>query len=245
MNLFISNISFFKGKAFCLVGIFMSLIVFESSAEEPSMKSSLTENMPYDVKGITYYPLARLKSYSKEGIASWYGPGFHGKRTSNQEVYNMNALTAAHKTLPFGTRVRIHNLDNGLKTVVRINDRGPFVNNRIIDLSRRAAKAIGMLKKGTARVRVTALGPIGKKPGVSPSKPFKKFSIQAAVFKLKNNARAFQRSLTNSRVQAVFRKGQKLYRVLVGKYSNYKDALKGRQRIRNKGFPEAFIVPVI
>lgn len=91
------------------------------------------------------------------GVASYYGPGFHGKKTANGERFNMNALTAAHRTLPFGTRVRVTNLDNGRSVVVRINDRGPFAKGRIIDLSKVAAKRIGMIQSGTARVRLEVL----------------------------------------------------------------------------------------
>ena len=92
-----------------------------------------------------------------EGVASWYGPGFHGRRTANGEIYNMNIMTAAHKTLPFDTIVRVTNLDNGLSVVVRINDRGPFVKGRIIDLSRSAAEEIGMIGPGTAQVQLKIL----------------------------------------------------------------------------------------
>jgi len=95
--------------------------------------------------------------WSEQGVASWYGPGFHGKRTASGEVYDMDDMTAAHKRLPFGTRVRVHNRDNGRETVVRINDRGPFVDGRIIDLSRAAAREIGMLGTGTARVRIAVV----------------------------------------------------------------------------------------
>lgn len=88
------------------------------------------------------------------GVASWYGERFHGRRTASGEAFNMNEFTAAHKTLPFGTQVRVRNLDNGQEVVVRINDRGPFTRGRVIDLSRAAASAIGLIQTGTARVAV-------------------------------------------------------------------------------------------
>jgi rare lipoprotein A len=88
------------------------------------------------------------------GIASWYGPGLHGNKTASGEIFDQNALTAAHPTLPFGTRVRVVHAGNGKEVVVRINDRGPFSGNRIIDLSRAAAESLGMLRQGTARVRL-------------------------------------------------------------------------------------------
>jgi len=117
---------------------------------------------PYEVFGKKYYPtIARIDDQFR-GIASWYGPNFHAKKTSNGEIYNMYADTAAHKTLPMNTIVRVKNLENGKSVVVRINDRGPFVAGRIIDLSNKSAHAIDMVKKGTARVEVTVLGFNGK-----------------------------------------------------------------------------------
>ena len=99
------------------------------------------------------------------GYASWYGPRFHGRRTASGEIYDMNALTAAHKTLPFGTLVRVTNLQNGKSVVVRINDRGPYVKGRIIDLSAAAAKKIGLDKSGVAKVKLEIIGyePVVKK----------------------------------------------------------------------------------
>ena len=113
---------------------------------------------PYNVFGIRYYPFVANVGDQFDGIASWYGPDFHAKKTSNGEIYNKYAMTAAHKTLPMNTVVRVDNLDNGRSTIVRINDRGPFVAGRIIDLSNKAAHEIDMVRKGTARVKVTVLG---------------------------------------------------------------------------------------
>lgn len=108
---------------------------------------------PYQVNGVWYYPHEN-PDYDETGIASWYGDPFHGRLTANGERYDMNALTAAHKTLPLPTDVRVTNLDNGRSIVVRVNDRGPFVNGRIIDLSRRSAQLLGFQRQGTAKVRV-------------------------------------------------------------------------------------------
>jgi rare lipoprotein A len=117
---------------------------------------------PYIVFGRKYYPTYAHIGDSFVGTASWYGPDFHDKKTSNGEIYNMYALTAAHKTLPMNTVVKVTNLENGLSTIVRINDRGPFVKNRIIDLSNKAAYQIDMVKKGTAKVKLEILGFNGK-----------------------------------------------------------------------------------
>jgi len=108
---------------------------------------------PYQVGGIWYYPKADY-DYNETGIASWYGPGFDGKRTANGEIFDTNGLTAAHKTLPMPSMVRVTNLENGRSIAVRVNDRGPFSPGRILDLSRRGAQLLGFIEKGTARVRV-------------------------------------------------------------------------------------------
>ncbi|AFI05760.1 septal ring lytic transglycosylase RlpA family protein [Helicobacter cetorum] len=113
---------------------------------------------PYQVGGKWYYPTKVDLGETFDGVASWYGPNFHAKKTSNGEIYNMYAHTAAHKTLPMNTIVKVINKENNLSTIVRINDRGPFVNNRIIDLSNVAARDIDMVKKGTANVRLVILG---------------------------------------------------------------------------------------
>lgn len=111
---------------------------------------------PYQVKGVTYRP-SEDYGYDETGIASWYGPGFHGKSTANGETFDTRELTAAHRTLPMPSLVRVTNLENGHSVVVRINDRGPFAHGRIIDLSQKAADLLGYRGKGTAKVRVKLL----------------------------------------------------------------------------------------
>ena len=108
---------------------------------------------PYQIAGVWYYPNVDY-GYDERGIASWYGPGFHGKLTANGEIYDQNALTAAHKTLPMPSLVRVTNLENGRSLRLTVNDRGPYVNGRIIDVSRRAAQLLGLHQIGTAKVRV-------------------------------------------------------------------------------------------
>ena len=117
---------------------------------------------PYTVRGRTYYPTVVSVGDTFRGRASWYGPNFHGKFTSNGERYNMHDFTAAHKTLPMNTILKVTNLNNGKSVRVRINDRGPFVNNRIIDLSKAAAKKIDMIATGTAPVTLEVIGFAGK-----------------------------------------------------------------------------------
>ena len=108
---------------------------------------------PYEIDGTTYTPAVDY-DYDETGIASWYGPNFHGKNTANGELYDMNQVTAAHKTLPMPSLVKVTNLDNGRSIIVRINDRGPYARGRILDMSRRGAQLLGYEKTGTAKVRV-------------------------------------------------------------------------------------------
>lgn len=108
---------------------------------------------PYRIEGVWYYPKVNY-TYAETGIASWYGAAFHGKRTANGNIYDMNALTAAHRTLPLPSKVRVTNLENGRTMALVINDRGPFARGRIIDVSRRVAQLLGFERKGTAKVRV-------------------------------------------------------------------------------------------
>lgn len=128
------------------------------SSPNTSAASQKATMRPYTINGKTYYPTTVNVGDTATGTASWYGPDFHGKKTSNGEIYNMNAMTAAHKTLPMNTMVRVTNLGNGAQTTVRINDRGPFVAGRIIDLSKAAATNIGMVGAGTARVKLEVVG---------------------------------------------------------------------------------------
>jgi rare lipoprotein A len=120
--------------------------------------SSKETRKSYTVMGKTYYPMKTVNpGYSQQGIASWYGPGFHGKKTATGEVYDMHMLTAAHNTLPLHSVVKVTNLENNKDVVVRINDRGPFVDDRVIDLSLASAKELGVVGPGTAPVRLKVL----------------------------------------------------------------------------------------
>ncbi|MDA0339851.1 MAG: septal ring lytic transglycosylase RlpA family protein, partial [Proteobacteria bacterium] len=111
---------------------------------------------PYQINGMWYYPTIDYE-YDETGIASWYGPQFHGKATANGETFDMNSVSAAHRTLPLPSMVRVTNLDNGRSLTLRVNDRGPFARGRVIDLSRRAAQLLGFEGQGTTKVRVQIL----------------------------------------------------------------------------------------
>ena len=120
-------------------------------------KSKYGNPKSYIVMGRRYYVMDSAKGFVQRGVASWYGPDFHGKRTSSGETYNMHAMTAAHKTLPLPTMVRVRNLANGKTVTLKVNDRGPFVHDRIIDLSYAAAQKLDVVGPGTAEVEVVAL----------------------------------------------------------------------------------------
>lgn len=134
-----------------------------SAFRDPSTGQPLRGTMkPYQVRGIWYTP-ALQPDYDEVGVGSWYGEQFHNRQTSNGEVFDMDLVSAAHKTLPLPSMVEVTNLDNGRKMVLRVNDRGPFVDDRIIDLSRAAAEQLGYRQRGVARVRVRYLGPAPKR----------------------------------------------------------------------------------
>ncbi len=144
----IFNTAFFLGLNFIFLGLGHSSTVAQTN------RITATEGINLDFQqGVE---IANQAIYS--GQATWYGPGFDGRRTANGEVFNSNALTAAHRSLPFGTKVRVTNMNNGRSVVVRINDRGPFTRGKIIDLSAGAARAINMINSGVAPVKVEVLG---------------------------------------------------------------------------------------
>lgn len=209
---------------------------------------------PYTIKGKQYTPLPTSRGYVEKGIASWYGKKFHGRKTSNGEIYNMYAMTAAHKTLPMGTWVRVESLDTNREITVRINDRGPFVAGRIIDLSHTGASKIGMIGPGTARVRVTALGKAttyskkDKKPvSFTPVDYWKgNFTVQVGAFKVKTNAENYRKKLSltyvNAHIVTYEDHRGKFYRVRIGKFSNLKTAMEYSEKLMAEGFGRTYAV---
>jgi rare lipoprotein A len=184
----------------------------------------------YDVFGKRYYVLSSSVGYWERGVASWYGPGFHKVRTSTGETYDMYGMTAAHKTLPLPAYVRVTNLQNGRSVVVRVNDRGPFVGNRIIDLSYAAAAKLDMLRNGTAMVDVRTLDPSTPPPvitastapvsgAVTPASPV--LFVQAGAFSDPANAERLAEKLRSGSYGKVFVRddqiaGRRMYRVRIG-----------------------------
>ena len=176
--------------------------------------------------------------YTEQGIASWYGAQFNGRRTSDGEIYNMFQYTAAHRTLPFGAVVQVTNLNNGKQVEVRINDRGPFVGNRVIDLSYSAAVAIGMIGTGTAPVRLDVIA------GPNPNIGF--FAVQVGAFQLEQNATRLREQLS-ARYSPVTIATLDLpngvyYRVRVGRFPSQAAAQQLATEIHDQDAVVAFVV---
>ena len=176
----------------------------------------------YDVLGRRYYVLASADGYLERGVASWYGPTFHGGNTSSGEPYNMYAMTAAHKTLPLPCYARVTNLRNGKSIVVRINDRGPFVANRLIDLSYTAASRLDMLREGTTLVEVRAVSPaVPDDLTRTTAQPPPALYVQAGAFADQQNAQRLLARLQAAGLERAFialplQSGAHLYRVRLG-----------------------------
>ncbi len=168
----------------------------------------------------------------QQGIASWYGADFHGKQTSSGEVYDMHQLTCAHNTLPLGTMVMVTNLENGKSVELKVNDRGPFVKGRIIDVSYAAAQMLGMWEKGTASVKVEVIG--------SAVGPVQRFTLQVGSFIDETNAQKLaeqlRKNFDNVSVTAMETQTQKYYRVRVGQFDTRESALITAEKLSQMGF---------
>ena len=208
---------------------------------------------PYEVNGERFDPLRTADGFSEEGMASWYGGDFHGRKTSNGETYDMHLPTAAHKTLPMNVYVRVTNLANERQSVVRINDRGPFIKGRIIDLSYVAAKELGVVGPGTAPVRVEALGYGEAGPGgeiVAYRQPVSyevgPFTVQVGAFGVPQNAQRLAEELRRSYGEASVVEGwvagQKFHRVRVGLYPAMAAAIQAAAELESRGYRNCFVV---
>lgn len=217
---------------------------FLGSDTEPSAKTPRTSTQrglkPYTIKGKTYYPLRDGSGYSESGVASWYGKDFHGKTTANGETYNMYSMTAAHKILPFGTQLRVTNLGNNRSIVVRINDRGPFVADRIIDLTRTGAEQLDMIGPGTARVRLESIGTIAGQRGNDLEGSF---YVQVGAFAQSANAHKFAKTLQSKglRSRVMFVPEISFHRVQIGPYPTLNTAERVAETLRGE-YPGNFVV---
>ena len=235
-----------------LLAVLLYCIYSCSASTPPPPKKSPDHPKPYKVFGQWYQPLPNSEGFRQRGIASWYGKDFHGKKTSNGEIYDMYAMTAAHKTLPLGTYVRVHNLENNRRVDVRINDRGPFVRGRIIDLSYRAANEIGIVGPGTARVEITALATAVASDG-GPSNRYEevdlhsgKFTFQIGAFVNRENAErltaVLDKKYQNAHISVYDRGDQIFYRVRVGEFSTLEQAAAQEAVLRRDGYLDLFLV---
>ncbi|MDA3062486.1 MULTISPECIES: septal ring lytic transglycosylase RlpA family protein [unclassified Campylobacter] len=219
-----------------------------SGSKAPKIgKNSPATMRPYKINGKTYYPEQVSIGDTQSGIASWYGPGFNGKKTSNGEIYDMNAMTAAHKTYPMNTMVKVTNRDTGASATVRINDRGPFVSGRVIDLSKSAANKVGVFAKGTAPVKLEVVGFYGqtiKKGAPNATIVGGNFMVQIGAFRNQSGAARFTRE--NDALHgypSVMREfdldGAPIYRVFL---SGFKSESEARDFIASGSLQNAFFV---
>jgi len=225
------------------------VIALPERSEDPKLR-------PYVIHGKRYHPLPDSEGFVQHGKASWYGSDFHGRTTSSGEIFDMYKKSAAHKTLPLGTYVKVVNLSNRREIILKINDRGPFVKGRIIDLSYAAAKEIGLVGSGTADVTVVALGKeVGELKSSSGVKPVVEtedlrkgvFTVQVGAFKDRENAVGLA-----ERLKVIFNHvevnvyddntGKTLHRVRVSKSKTLNEADKVEKKLKDMGFEGAFIV---
>ncbi|HVN35484.1 MAG TPA: septal ring lytic transglycosylase RlpA family protein [Casimicrobiaceae bacterium] len=227
-------------------------------------------NRPYTVFGREYVPATTLRPYKERGIASWYGRKFHGEKTSTGEVYDMYAMSAAHPTLPLPSYARVTSVATGKSVVVRVNDRGPFLNNRVIDLSYAAATKLGIAQKGSGEVEVEAIIPVegaavaaaaplppvvaapavAPAPETLPSVPVTAadggFVVQLGAFAVSANAESFLARLAGPiaqvGVEGRIRQVNGLFRVFVGPYASRDEAKRTADRLRDALGLESTIV---
>jgi rare lipoprotein A len=225
---------------------------------EPRSKYGNPKN--YKVLGKWYSVKESSTGYNEKGIASWYGKKFHGHRTSSGETYDMYGMTAAHKTLPLPTYVRVTHLENGKNVIVKVNDRGPFHENRIIDLSYSAAKKLGVTANGTGAVEVVAINPetfrqkqsyqpkIKRPSALStyPAKSHYKLYLQVGAFASQQNANKLRKRLSRmfkqQKIHSDFSTDKNIYRVRIGPLASVAAADKLSTFLNNKGLPSAQII---
>jgi rare lipoprotein A len=222
--------------------IILAIFISSCSAKKPYVSPGEKDGS-YEINGERYYPISSSSGFVQSGKASWYGGKFHGRKTSNGEVYDMHSKTAAHKILPFNTYVKVQNMSNYKYTIVRINDRGPFVKGRIIDLSYAAAKEIDLVGPGTAEVKITALTRYRVAPGIKEGI----FTVQIGAFGEQANAQRLAdklRLLYDYINITEFRDemDRKFFRLHVSKSYTLDSAVEIEKKLEGMGFTEAFIV---
>ncbi|WP_300537215.1 septal ring lytic transglycosylase RlpA family protein [Sphingosinicella sp.] len=219
------------------------------SVQAPRSAGTYKVGNPYQIAGKWYYP-SDDPHYQETGTASWYGPTFHGKSTANGERFDENDVTAAHRTLPMPSYVEVTNLENGRKLVVRVNDRGPFAKDRIIDLSRRSAQLLGVEQAGTARVHVKRIYPKGQPSAVVTAAPPPPVTIvpvgdifvQVAALSDRGRASNLAAELSRFGVSNISSTGTGFYRVRVGPFADETSAAAVLAQLQAAGYAEARLV---
>lgn len=208
----------------------------------------------YEINGVAYYPSKHNRGFSETGIASWYGSKFHGKRTASGEPYDMYRMTAAHKTLPIPSYVKVTNLSNQRQVIVRVNDRGPFVDDRIIDLSYVAGLKLGLVSNGTAQVEVLAITPGQETPEMATASPNvspegSQLFLQLGAFAKMTNATRLVAKLSGVsrppvRIESFERDGDTLYRVRIGPFQHRQAVTQYEKEIKTQGIHQPGIIIV-
>lgn len=210
-----------------------------SGADGPVPEGAVMEgavyDRPYTVRGITYHRLKSVRSFRQSGIASWYGKEEHGKLTASGERYDMYAMTAAHKQLPLGSKVLVRCMETNRDIIVTINDRGPHVPGRIIDLSYTGAVKLDIVDKGLTRVTLELLNGTESEPEDGH------FSVQLASFSVRKYAKDLSDKIRNSKIVMAYVGGKPFYRVKVTGFSTRNEAEKYRARVRSS-YPGALVI---
>lgn len=209
--------------------IFFGFILFLSSCGTTARVKKGADPVPVNRENI------KAGKVLETGVASWYGPKFHGNLTANGERYDMYGLTAAHRTLPFNTVLRVENQDNGKSVIVRVNDRGPFAKNRIIDLSKKAAQEIDMIGTGTAPVRLVLMKGDLENSRTTDLK-VASYTVQLGSFETEAGAFRLSQKIKGSRVEKIDLKERTVYRVYYGTYVDKEQASDKKRDLDRRGF---------
>lgn len=253
-------------KKYFSIGVSLLVLLTGCAGRSPAPQKNIPDTIraavppqptqpPYQIDGTWYYPIPSAEGFIEEGKASYYGAKFNGKRTANGERVVANDMTAAHKTLPMGTYVKVVNLANHRSTIVRINDRGPFVKGRVIDVSRKAAEKLGLIEAGVAAVRIEAVH-IAKEQQLgretywtiepAPTTREGNFTVQVGAFREMKNANRLKDKIgsqyAETQVRPFYYRGVYFYRVQLGSYDDLVKALGEMEKLRQQGFKDAIVV---
>ncbi len=198
-------------------------------------------NSNYTLRGKNYTIIKQPEGFKQQGIASWYGKKFHGHLTSNGEIYDMYSMSAAHKELPIPSYVKVTNQDNGKTAIVRVNDRGPFHEGRIIDLSYAAALKLDVIRTGTANVAIEVIT-VGKPTQAHKQQALPKFVIQIASSQHQDRVETLAQNLSQTlSVKSYVSSDKKLHRVFLGPFDDYIATQKTLEQVKELGYTSAFI----